>query len=60
MDIKEKLDWLLPKFCRIPLLFTVILNFGVYWGSRAIAGNGLLDGSYLFWMLYILDRKLYI
>ena len=39
MVIKEKLDWLLPKFCRIPLLFTVILNFSVYWGSRAIAGN---------------------
>lgn len=39
MVIKEKLDWLLPKFCRIPLIFTVILNFSVYWGSRAIAGN---------------------
>lgn len=28
-----------PKYSRIPLIITVILNFGVYWGARAIAGG---------------------
>lgn len=30
---------ILPKYSRIPLLFTVVLNFSVYWGARAIAGG---------------------
>lgn len=30
---------ILPKYSRIPLLITVILNFSVYWGARAIAGG---------------------
>lgn len=30
---------ILPKYSRIPLLFTVVLNFSVYWGARAIAGS---------------------
>ncbi len=37
--LKKKFDDLLPPFCRLPLLFTVILNFSVYFGSRLIAGN---------------------
>ena len=34
--LKKWIDYILPKFCIGPLIFTVVLNFSVYWGSRLI------------------------
>lgn len=38
-QIKSLFNKVLPDYSRIPLLITVILNFSVYWGARAIAGG---------------------